>query len=143
VQLSRSWSWSKGFPRSHPSGCCSRSRSRSRPHSPLSVTVHRHCRCCAVRTVQCTQVSHRLVMTRDKYEEASSGSRLQAAARPKARSTLTPLAKRTCFHCPGKMVGMASHDRFWVVVESWLALGCSCAKKKKSRRRFKLSPITE
>jgi hypothetical protein len=54
----------------------------------------------------------------------------QAAARPKARSMFdSPRSPRPADVFPGRMVRMASHDRFWVGVESWLALGCSCAIK--------------
>lgn len=72
---------------------------------PLTLTLtlaphrhrHRHrrcCCCCAVRTVQCNARKSATVVS---CPETRNELREQAAARPKAPSTLTPLALRTCF----------------------------------------------
>ena len=67
----------------------------------LTLAPHRHrhrrcccCCCCAVRTVQCNARKSATVVS---CPETRNELREQAAARPKAPSTLAPLALWTCF----------------------------------------------
>lgn len=106
---------------------------------PLTLAPHRHrhrrC-CCAVRTVQCNARKSATVVS---CPETRNELREQAAARPKAPSTLTPLTLRTCFQAkwcewPRMIDSGLEWNRGW-------HSAASCAKK--SCRRFRPPPINE